>query len=199
MRKIQFPKLTPAQLKLALDWVNERMRPIDDVLKELEEPRVLEYLDSIKAPHLYPVVKKYAKEAVLGIGGSNGMDTFKPNSTNRDIDFFWFIKDPKLKPEESSQLSAVLGRCLTPEVSAQRMRCTIEGVELQIEDQWRTFDVFKVGTVYKNIAWAIPNTCRHCMTPFYDGRFVKYGESAFIHESCLAQMPAEPTPVAPTT
>lgn len=182
-----FPKLTSAQCALVVDWVNAHLRPLADVLTELERPEVLKHLESIGAPRLDPAVKERAAAAYVAVGGSNGAETFKTHPTYRDVDVFFMVDKPDLSPVLSSQLAALLGRRCTPEVLLQRQGCTIEGVALEIEGSPRYLDIGKLGTTYKGVSWRIPNKCRHCDELFYDGRFVGDGQGSFIHESCLAK------------
>lgn len=182
-----FPKLTSAQCALVVSWVSTHLRPLVDVLAELERPEVLKYLDSIGAPHLDPVVKERAAASYVAIGGSNGAGTFKTAPTYRDVDVFFMIDQPDLSPTLTSQLAAVMNRRLTPKVLAQRGACTIEGVAQAIGNAHRILDIGKLGTLYKGVVWKIPNMCPRCTAWFYDGRFVSDGVGGFVHEGCITQ------------
>lgn len=188
-----FPKLTPADCAAVVDWVNAHLRPLKDVLAELERPEVLEHLDKIGAPRLSDAVKKYAAAAVVSVAGSNADQTFKARPTYRDVDVLFVIDDPRLTPREASQLCAVLGRRLTSEVLAQRDACTIEGAAMTIGEVSRRLDIGKVGTVYKGITWSIPNKCPCCLTYRIDGKFVADGAGAFVCVDCEARGAGAPT------
>jgi hypothetical protein len=180
----KFPKLTQAECSRVVDWVSTRLRPLSDVLAELERPEILEYLDSISAPRLDDEVKRAAEAAYVAVGGSNGPRTFKREPTYRDVDVYFVIDTPVLLPTKASMLAAVVGKRLTQEVIEQRDRCTIEGIEMSIDGWHRILDVGKLGTFYGGISWMIPNRCRHCDEMFYDGRFVPDDRGSFLHESC---------------
>jgi hypothetical protein len=185
-----FPKLTPADCTVVVNWVNARLRPLEDVLDELERPEVLEYLAKVGAPRLDDVVKKYAAAAYVAVAGSNAGQTFKVNPTHRDVDVLFLLEDPKLTREQASQLCAVLGQRLTPEILVQRDVCTIDVAAMTIDGISRSLDIGKVGTLYKGIVWSIPNKCPRCATCHDDGKFVADGAGGFMCVDCEAKAPA---------
>lgn len=170
--KIQFPKLTSAQCQTVVDWVTARMRPLADVLAELERPEVLAYLDANNYPRLDPLVKTLAANATLQVGGGNGGTSWKPNPSYQDIDLFMMIPSTPLTDQQTGQLRALLAKRLTDEIFAQRDGVTIEGVAATVNGRPRQFDIGKVGTLYKGVIWSVPNYCRHCNVAFNDGKFV---------------------------
>lgn len=182
--RVVFPKLTTDQCHTVLAWVSARLRPLADVLAELERPEVLALLDSMNAPRLDPVVKDIAPHVTLAIGGGNGGVSWKPYPSYVDIDVFWLTGSTLLSDHQVSQLRSLLNRRIPEEVIAQRAECTIEGVAYSQDGFKRHLDVGKLGTLYNNVLWSIPNRCWHCQRSFNDGRFV-VKDGRIVHESCL--------------
>ena len=186
MSDIHFPRLTDDQCTQVLAWVEERLRPLADVLAELERPEVLDYLDSIGADRLTQKVKDRAASAVLTVGGGNGGVSWKSDPTFVDVDLFFLIStSADLLPKEASQLRAVLyRRCADEELLSQRDRCTIEGIAMAEGRTIRRFDFPKVGVLHNGVIWSVPSRCHHCGVHFEDAQFCAH-DGVITHESCL--------------
>jgi hypothetical protein len=85
------------------------------------------------------------------------------------------IDSTPLTDAQASQLRSLLNRRLTAEIIEQRDGCTIEGVAYAQDGHKRLLDVGKVGVLYKDVIWSVPNMCRHCKKYFNDGKFVLDG------------------------
>lgn len=184
MLDVIFPKLTATQCRLVIDWIEARLRPLADVLAELETPALLEYLDSMEYPRLDPLVKTLAAAATLHIGGGNGDTSWKATPNYRDIDVFFMIPSTPLTDQQAGQLKTLLGRRWTAEILEQRDVCTIPGVALTVRDKPRYLDLAKVGVLHNDIIWAVPTRCQRSHRMFNDGRFASV-DGVIVHESHL--------------
>lgn len=185
-----FPKLTTEQCTTVIDWVNARLRPLQDVLDELETPERLAYLESIGAPLLDDTIKEMAAQAVTAIGGGNGDHSYKEQPTYQDVDVFFVIPNrtddvAALTASQLGMLRSLLNRRVTDEIIHQRDLCTIDGVAYTDGQQVRRLDCLRLGVIYNNVLWSVPSRCRHCFREFADGRF-RLMNGSIVHETCIA-------------
>lgn len=185
-----FPKLTTGEIAMVTEWIEARLRPVDEVIAELETPERLDYLDSIGAHRLDDAVKNMLYSVVTKVGGGNGGFSYKEDPSCKDVDIFFVVPDADavsaLSASQIGMLRAVLNRRLTDEILQQRDLCTIPGVVYSEGRDSRYLDCFRLGVERNGVIWSVPNRCRHCWKDFTDGDFRIVG-GVIAHNSCIQQ------------
>jgi len=176
---VNFPPLTPEERTVVIDWINERVIPWPDVWALLD--RAIEHFGFRTGP---PEMREYAESLPIQIVGVNGGLSWKTEPSYADIDLA-VVLDRDFNKGDLAFLTWVgKQRISAEEIVMQTSRCTIPGIELEIDGVWRRIDVLRPMKEHGGRLWVCPGTCRHCSRLFYDANFVLVG-GVITHESCL--------------
>lgn len=174
----KLPRLTEIERANVLNWVNERLLPWSEVWARLD--KAIEHFGFRTGP---PEMRAYAESLPIQIVGGNGGRSWKRDPSFVDIDFAVVI-DRDFNKGDLTFLTWVGKQRFSPdEIVYQTSRCTIPGIELEVDGVYRRIDVLRPMKEHNGKLWACPGTCRHCARLFYDAKF-NLVNGVITHESC---------------
>jgi len=175
---VNLPPLTEEERGVVLSWINERLVPWEDVWAKLDV--LIEMFGFRTGP---PEMRAYVEGLQLQIVGGNGGRSWKQSPSYKDIDISCILDRDFNKGDLRFIMWVNQTRMNTEEIRAQAVRCTIPGIELEVDGVARRFDLLRPMREHNGVLWACPGTCRHCSRLFYDGRF-NLVNGVITHESC---------------